>query len=145
MLAVKGKSNDSNLNETFANKHDELAELYSRHHKFEEALEQYQRAYKLTALRRPEIAVNIANCHLQLGNTSLAIRELRLVTRDHPHFVPALLKLGKCYYDAHQIPEALEQWENVLKYEPHNQAALDYLRLAQTVQVTNLNAPQMEF
>jgi len=144
MLAVKGRSNDTSLNEKFATKHDELGELYLRHHRFAEALEQFQKAYQLTALRRPELGVSIAECHVQLRQIPQAIRELRALTREHEHYVPAKLKLGKCYYDSQQVPEAIEQWEGALRYEPQNQAALDYLRLAQTVQVTSLNAPQIE-
>lgn len=144
MLAVKGKGGDPHLNEKFAAKHDELGELYFRHHRFVEALEQFQKAQQLTNVRRPELAVSVSNCHIQLGNVAHAIRELRMVVREYAHYVPARLKLGKCHYDSHQIPEAIEQWEAVLQYEPKNPVALDYLRLAQTVQVTQLNAPQIE-
>lgn len=144
MLAVKNQTSDTTVNEKFATKHDELGELYLRHHRFEEALEQFQKAYQMTSLRRPEIGLNIADCQHRLGQLSLAIRELRLIVREYPHFVPARLKLGKYYYDSHQIPEAIEQWEHVLQYEPQNSTALDFLRLAQTVQVTNLNTPSLE-
>lgn len=144
MLAVKAKSGDPNLNEKFSAKHDELGELYRRHHLFNEALEQFQRAHKLTTLRRPEIGVSVADCHVHLNNLPLAIRELRMIIREYPHYVPARIKLGKCYYDSHQVPEAIEQWESVLQYEPQNPVVHDYLRLAQAVQVTNLNAPQLE-
>lgn len=144
MLSVKSKKADPNLEEKFATKHDELAELYMRHFRFNDALEQYQKAYTLTTLRRPEIGVSIAECYIQLQQLPQALRELRSIVREHEHFVPARLKLGKVFYDSHQIPEAIEQWEAVLKYEPNHSLALDYLRLAQTVQVTNLNAPQME-
>lgn len=144
MLSVKNSSADTGINERFATKHDELGELYLQHHKFEEALEQFQKAFLLTSLRRPEIGVNIADCQYRLGQLSLAIRELRILTREYPHFVAARLKLGKYYYDSHQIPEAIAQWEAVLQYEAQNSTALDFLRLAQTVQVTNLNAPQLD-
>ena len=144
MLAVKNKAGDPSLNEKLATKHDELADLYYRHHRYNEALEQFQKAQTLTNLRRPEIGVSVANCLVQLNQLPQALRELHQLVRDYPHFVPARLKLGKCYYDSHQIPEALEQWEAVLQYEPQNPVALDYLRLAQTVHVTNLNAPRVE-
>lgn len=144
MLAVSGQALDTSINEKFSMKHDELGELYLQHHKVEEALEQFQKAFLLTNLRRPEIGVRVADCQHRLGQLSLAIRDLRILVREYPHFVPARLKLGKYYYDSHQIPEAIEQWEAVLQYDAKNSAALDFLRLAQTVQVTNLNAPQLE-
>jgi len=144
MLATKSPAGDLTLNEKFATKHDELGDMYLQHGRVEEALEQFQRALKLTAMRRPEISVSIAECHIKLSNLNLAIRELRLIVREYPHFVPARLKLGKCYFDSQQIPEAIEQWETALKYEPKNQAIRDYLRLAQSIQVTSLNSPNME-
>jgi tetratricopeptide (TPR) repeat protein len=144
MLAAKAQRGDPHLNEKFATKHDELGELYLRHNLHAEALEQFNKAFQLTSLRRPEVGLSIAECQIHLNNRSQAIKELRHLIREYPHFVPGRLKLGKCYYDAHQIPEAIEQWEAVTQLEPHNQAALDYLRLAQTVQVTNINAPQMD-
>jgi len=144
MLSVKSPNPNHHLNERFASKHDELGELYLRHNKLEEALTEFQKALALTTLRRPEISVSIAECHILLNNFTLAIRELRLVVREYPHFVPARLKLGKCYYDSNQVPEAIEQWEAAVRHEPSNIAAKDYLRLAQTIQVTSLNSPQMD-
>jgi tetratricopeptide (TPR) repeat protein len=144
MLATKSPATDMTLNEKFATKHDELGEMYLQHGRNEDAIEQFQKALTLTNLRRPEISVSIAECHILLLNTNLAIRELRLVAREYPHFVPARLKLGKCYFDSQQIPEAIEQWEAALNLEPKNQAIRDYLRLAQSIQVTSLNRPNMD-
>ena len=143
MLAVKNNSTDNSLNERIANKHDELGELYKRHQRIEEAMIEYKKAFDLTQLRRPEISLNIADCYLLLNQWSQAVRELRAVLREHEHYVPARLKLGKCYYDSQQIPEAIEQWEECLKYEPNNPVALDYIRLAQAIRVTNINSPQL--
>jgi tetratricopeptide (TPR) repeat protein len=144
MLAAKAQRGDPNLNEKFATKHDELGELYMRHNLFEDALEQFLKAFQLTSMRRPEIGVSIAECYLHLGNKPQALKELRQVVREYPHFVPARLTLGKCFYDSQQIPEAIEQWEAIVRVEPHNQTALDYLRLAQTIQVTHINTPQLD-
>lgn len=143
MLALKQKAHDPNLNEKFATKHDELGDLYMRHHRFEAALPEFQKALSLTSLRRPEISVSIADCHVKMGQLPLAIRELRQILREYSHFVPARLKLGKCFYDAQQIPEAIEQWEQVLAEEPNNSTARDFLRLAQTVRVTNIHPPDI--
>ncbi len=144
MLNTKSPTSDASLNEKFATKHDELGEMYLHHNRVDEGLEQFKKALALTTMRRPEISVSIAECYIVLQNLNLAIRELRLIVREHPHFVPARLKLGKCYFDSQQIPEAIENWEAALRYEPQNQAARDYLRLAQSIQVTSLNNPQLD-
>jgi tetratricopeptide (TPR) repeat protein len=144
MLNNRSKSSDTQVNERFANKHDELGEMYFQHQKFQEALEQFTKALALTTLRKAEISVSIADCHIHLSSLPHAIRDLRLIVREFPQFVPARLRLGKCYYDSNQAPEAIEQWEAALHYDPNCSAAKDFLRLAQAVQVTNLNSPTMD-
>ncbi|OFZ19364.1 MAG: hypothetical protein A2Z20_01895 [Bdellovibrionales bacterium RBG_16_40_8] len=143
-LDIKNKTTDPTLNEKFAAKHDELGGLYFNHHRYNEALEQFQKALKLTSSRRPEISLNIANCYEKLEDFTLAQRELTLISREYPHYVPARLKLGKYYHDNKQIPEAIEQWESVLENDPLNVIARDYLRLVQAIHVTNLNPPRIE-
>lgn len=143
MLSLKAKDGDQYLNEKFAGKHQELGDLYFQHNRMPEALEQYQRAMNLTA-QPLDMQMKIADIYLAQKNTSLAIKELRGIVRENPAAVQARLKLGKSFYDTHQIPEAIEQWETALRYEPGNTAARDFLRLAQTIQVTSLNEPTVE-
>jgi tetratricopeptide (TPR) repeat protein len=144
MLTTKNPAQDVALNEKFATKHDELGEMYLQHSRVDAAIEQFQKALSLTTLRRPELSVSIAECHILMRNLNLAIRELRLIVREYPHFVPARLKLGKCYFDSQQIPEAIEQWESAQNIEPKNPSVRDYLRLAQSIQVTSLNRPEID-
>jgi len=143
MLNRKSTSVDQTLNERFAVKHEDLGDMYVKHQRFEEGLEQFQRALSLTQ-RKSDIRLQLSDCHFQLGQPSQAIRELRELLRDDPQFVPALLRLGRAYYDLKQIPEAVEQWELVLTIEPNNKTARDFLRLVQTIQVTNVNQPTIE-
>jgi tetratricopeptide (TPR) repeat protein len=143
MLSRKNQSPNTALNEKFAVKHAELGDLYVRHQRFEEALEQYQKAFSLSQ-RRAEMKLHMADCYFGLGQSSQAIRELREILKNEPRFVPALLRLGRAFYDLRQIPEAIEQWETVLSVEPENKTAKDFLRLVQAVQVTSLNEPMME-
>ena len=143
MLSLRSQNNDHYINEKFAQKHIELADLYFQHSRFEPALEQLHKADELTP-NNMEVKIKLIDILMAQKNTSLAIRELKSLVRDNPSLISARLKLGKAYYDAHQVPEAIEQWEAVLQHEPHNPAARDYLRLAQTVQVTSLNEPLLE-
>jgi tetratricopeptide (TPR) repeat protein len=144
MLATKNNFRDSSVEERFSVKHDELGELYLRHSRVDEALEQFRKAYGMTQLRRPEIGTSIGECLILKNQIPLAIKEFRQLTKEYPHYVPALLKLGKCFYDLQQIPEAIDCWEKVLAFEKNNKIALDYLRLAQSVHLTNINSPEVE-
>ena len=143
MLAQKSKSGDAQMDERFATKHEELGDLYYRYERFEEALREFQTASRLTT-RTSEMQLHIADCHFEMGDANQAIRELKAILKDNAHYIPALLRLGKAFYDMKQIPEAVEQWERVIAIEPNNTTARDYLRLVQTVQVTSLNEPHIE-
>lgn len=143
MLSFKSKDGDRYLNEKFAQKHEELGDLYMQHDRLNEAFTQFQTALELTE-RKLDLQMKIAEIFILQKNTSAALKELRAIVRENPEYVPARLKLGKAYYDASQVPEAIEQWESALRFEPNNTTARDFLRLAQTVQVTSLNEPQLE-
>lgn len=143
MLSFKSKDTDKYLNEKFAQKHEELGDLYMQHERLAEAFEEFQTALELTE-RKLELQMKIADIYIAQKNTSAAMKDLRAIVRENPEFVPGRLKLGKAHYDAGQIPEAIEQWESALRYEPSNATARNFLRLAQTVQVTSLNEPQLE-
>jgi tetratricopeptide (TPR) repeat protein len=138
MLSFKSKDSDHYLNEKFAQKHEELGDLYMQHDRLNEAFEQFQNALELSS-RKLDLQMKIAEIFTAQKNTSAAMKEFRAIVRENPEFVAARLKLGKVYYDAAQIPEAIEQWEYALRFEPNNSTARDFLRLAQTVQVTSLN------
>lgn len=143
MLSLRTPDNDHRINEKFAQKHIELGDLYFQHSRHNEALEQFQKALQLMP-HNLDLQLKLVDLYLAQKNTSLAIRELRTLVRENPSLVPARLKLGKAFYDSYQVPEAIEQWENALRYDPTNSIARDFLRLAQTVQVTSLNEPMVE-
>lgn len=143
MLAEKTKTPDEHLNEKFAAKHSELGELYYRHSRFTEALQQFQMALTLTS-RKLDVRLQLVDCLVELDRPLEAIRNLHEILREQPNYTPALLRLGKAHYDLRQIPEAIDCWEKVLEQEPSNKTASNYLRLVQTVQVTTVNEPQIE-
>jgi tetratricopeptide (TPR) repeat protein len=135
MLDQRSLEGDPYINEKLSVKHDELAELYFRYRRYNEALEQYLKALQLSG-RKAEITMKVADCYILLEQPDKAIKHLRDITRDYPDYLPARLKLGKTFYDAHRIPEAVDQWEAVIGRDPDNHQAKDYLRLAQSVELT---------
>ncbi|MBX2987974.1 MAG: tetratricopeptide repeat protein [Bdellovibrionaceae bacterium] len=133
---MKGRP-DPWVDEKIASKHEELADLYSQYHRYQEALEQLFKAQKLTT-RKAEITMRIADAHVHLGQTDRAIKDLRALVREYPHLVPSRLKLGLVLYNSNNIAEAVEQWENVLIRDPENPEALRYLKMAQAAGITSL-------
>lgn len=136
-LEKKTGKQDPYIDEKLASKHEELADLYYQYKRYTEALEQLLKAQKLSS-RRAEITMRIAEVYVQLGHTEKAVKDLKSLTREYPHFIPARLKLGVIYYNANNIAEATEQWENILIRDPQHPEALRYLKMAQAAGITSI-------
>ncbi|RYZ86149.1 MAG: tetratricopeptide repeat protein, partial [Proteobacteria bacterium] len=111
--------------------------LYFQYKRYNEALEQLLKAQKLST-RKAEITMRIAEVHVQLGQGDRAVKDLRSLIREYPHFIPARLKLGVIYFNSNNIAEATEQWENILMRDPQHPEALRYLRMAQAAGITSI-------
>lgn len=136
-LERKTGKNDPFIDEKLSSKHEELADLYFQYKRYNEALEQMLKAQKLST-RKSEITMRIAEVYVQLGQTERAIKDLRALIREYPHFIPARLKLGVIYYNSNNIAEATEQWENILMRDPQHPEALRYLKMAQAAGITSI-------
>jgi tetratricopeptide (TPR) repeat protein len=136
-LEKKSGKVDPYIDEKIASKHEELADLYFQYKRFNEALEQLLKAQKLSS-RRAEISMRIAEVNVKLGHADRAIKDLKVLVREYPQFIPARLKLGVILYNSNNIAEASEQWENILLREPHHAEANKYLKMAQAAGITAL-------
>ena len=136
-LEKKSGKNDPFIDEKLSSKHEELADLYFQYKRYNEALEQLLKAQKLSS-RKAEITMRIAEVHVQLGQGDRAVKDLRVLIREYPHFIPARLKLGVIYYNSNNIAEATEQWENILMRDPQHPEALRYLKMAQAAGITSI-------
>lgn len=138
LLNKKSGKSEPYVDEKIASKHEELADLYYQYKRFNEALEQLLKAQKLSS-RKPEITMRISEVYVQLEQSDRAIKDLRNLIREYPHFIPARLKLGVIYYNSNNLAEATEQWENVLIRDPQHPEALKYLKMAQAAGITDLS------
>ena len=118
------------INEKLASKHEELADLYFLYKRYEEALENYNRAadfskhhvaYKLKAID------SLINMKL----LSRALKEAESVEMKSPRNVELMLKLAQIHYQLNDRDKAEEYWEKVLSQEPQNQEAKSHLLHAQ--------------
>lgn len=137
-LDAKKQTVEPNVNEKFAAKHAELADLYLQHKRFNESIEQYSKAQQLSS-KKADYAVRISECYVQAGQKDKAIKELKGILQANPELVAPRLKLGLILYNSHHIAEAVDQWENILRYEPKNPEAVRYLKMAQAAGVTTLS------
>jgi tetratricopeptide (TPR) repeat protein len=136
-LEKKSGKNDPFIDEKLSSKHEELADLYFQYKRYNEALEQLLKAQRLST-RKAEITMRISEVYVHLGQSERAIKDLRALIREYPHFIPARLKLGVIYYNSNNIAEATEQWENILMRDPQHPEALRYLKMAQAAGITSI-------
>lgn len=136
-LEKKSGKNDPFIDEKLSSKHEELADLYFQYKRYNEALDQLLKAQKLST-RKAEITMRISEVYVHLGQSERAIKDLRALIREYPHFIPARLKLGVIYYNSNNIAEATEQWENILMRDPQHPEALRYLKMAQAAGITSI-------
>ena len=137
LLDQKKQAATPDVNEIFSNKHAELADMYLQYKRFDESAEQYQRAIALSA-KKVDLTLRLAECYVQAGQKDKAVKELKTLLNYDPRLTAPRLKLGLILYNSHHIAEAVDQWENILRYEPKNQEALRYLKMAQAAGVTTL-------
>ncbi len=108
-----------------------------QHRYFTEAIEQYNKAFVISS-KKADFAVRLAEAYVQAGQKDKAVKELKTLLQSDSKLIIPRLKLGLILYNSHHIAEAVDQWENVLRYEPKNTEALRYLKMAQAAGVTIL-------
>ena len=136
-LDAKKQTAEPNINEKFASKHAELADMYLQYKRFDESTEQYLKAISLS-FKKMDIILRLAECYVQAGQKDKAIKELKALLQVDSRLTAPRLKLGLILYNSHHIAEAVDQWENILRYDSKNQEAIRYLKMAQAAGVTTL-------
>ncbi len=113
----------------FAVKHLELADLYFRYRRYDEAIEEYAKAAMLdpSAL---EIRIRRAKAFAKKGFLTRAMQELQQLKNEHPDYVPGQLQLGLLHYSQGNLLDAELEWEHVLERSPGHREALAYLEMA---------------
>lgn len=127
ILDKRKKNQDPWLNEKLASKHEEMAEMYFQQKLWQDALDNLQRALKLSS-RKVELGMKIVECHIRLNELDSAAFELKNIINQFPQFLPARTKLAQVFVQMGRVKEGAEQYENILLRDPHNENALSQLK-----------------
>lgn len=130
LLTHNEKDKNHPINEKLSSKHKELGELYSQYKRYDQALTQYFKALSLSP-NNLDIHLSIVDCFVFLGRHEEALHELKDLCKEHPFYDPARLKLGQIYYKQEKIPQAISEWQEILRRNPQNLQAKTYLEKAQ--------------
>jgi len=123
------KGESSEVDRKFSVKHLEIADLYLRYRRYDEAIEEYSKAGTLEP-RNLDIRIRRAKAYAKKGYVSRAIQELQTLKTEEAGFLPGRLQLGLLYYSQGNLLDAELEWEHVLKRSPQNREAQAYLQMA---------------
>lgn len=133
-VAQKKTGDDLAVDRKFAVKHLELADLYFRYRRYDEAIEEYSRAAALDPFEA-DIRIRLAKAYAKKGFLTRAMQELQQLKTEHPSNVAARIQLGLLHYSQGNVLDAELEWEAVLDIEAKNREALAYLEMAKRARV----------
>lgn len=130
----KGSHTDLGIDRKFAVKHLELADLYFRYRRYDEAIEEYGKAASLDPTTL-DIRIRRAKAYAKKGFVTRAMQELQQLKREYSDYIPSRIQLGLLHYSQGNILDAELEWEAVVALEPNHREALSYLQMAKKARV----------
>ena len=118
------------VNEKLAMKHEELADLYFLYNRYEEALENYNKAADFSK-NHVQYKIKAIDSLIHMKLLSRALREAEALEDRNPRHVDLLLKLAQIHYQMNNNRKAQDYWERVLSQDPKNREAKNHLELSQ--------------
>lgn len=137
LLERKNRRPDPSVNDKIAAKYEELADLLLQCQRYDEALDHFQKAFALTQ-RKQQVGLSIIDCMVKMGNKDKAVRELKTLLKEFPHFIAGRNRLASLLYELNKVAEATQQWEQVLAKDPKNPEAIKNLKMAQSATMSDL-------
>ena len=128
-VAHKRTGSDIGIDRKFAVKHLELADLYFRYRRYDEAIEEYSRAAQLDPTTL-DIRIRRAKAYAKKGFLTRAMQELQQLKSEVPNYIPARIQLGLLHYSQGNVLDAELDWEAILDIDPSHKEALAYLEMA---------------
>jgi len=125
---LKQVGDDTQVDQKFAVKHFELGDLYFRHRRFDESIEEYNKALILDP-SNTETRVKRAKAFAKKGFLTRAIQDLQQLKIERPQSTMVGVQLGLLHYSQGNTLDAQIEWEAVLEIDPVNREATAYLDL----------------
>mgnify|MGYP000042923470 FL=1 len=128
-VSYKPNGGDPDIDRKFAVKHLEIADLYFRYRRFDEAIEEYGKAAHLD-VHDLDIRIKKAKAYAKKGFLTRAMQELQQLKTEKPDFIPARIQLGLLHYSQGNILDAELEWESILEIQSDHREARAYLQMA---------------
>ena len=128
-VSIKKTGNDTAIDRKFAIKHLEIADLYYRYRRYDEAIDEYTRAIHLDPAT-VEIRIRRAKAYAKKGFVTRSMQELQQLKKERSDYIPARIQLGLLHYSQGNILDAELEWEAVLAIDATHREATAYLEMA---------------
>ncbi len=125
----KNTGDDLEIDRKFAVKHLELADLYFRYRRYEEAIEEYGKAAVLDPTDL-EIRIRRAKAFAKKGFVTRAMQELQALKAENSRYLPARIQLGLLHFSQGNVLDAELEWEAILTIAPNDRETLAHLEMA---------------
>lgn len=127
-IFVKQAGDDRQVDQRFALKHLELGDLYFRHRRYDEAIEEYNQCIRLNPAGT-EAKIRRAKAFAKKGFMTRAIQDLQQLKVEKPHHSEVGIQLGLLHYSIGNLIDAQLEWESILENDPVNREAIHYLEM----------------
>ena len=128
---LKQIGDDSQIDRRFSVKHFELGDLYFRYRRFDEAVEEYNKAILLDP-QTVDIRIKRAKAFAKKGFITRAIQDLQQLKLERPQDLAVSIQLGLLHYSQGNALDAELEWESVLEMDPVHREAIAYLDLVKS-------------
>lgn len=128
-VAHRRSNTDLGIDRKFAVKHLELADLYFRYRRYDEAIEEYSKAAFLDPTHL-DIRIRRAKAYAKKGFLTRAMQDLQQLKGEEPRYIPARIQLGLLHYSQGNVLDAELEWEAALDVDTQNREAKAYLEMA---------------
>jgi tetratricopeptide (TPR) repeat protein len=125
---LKQIGDDAHIDRRFAVKHFELGDLYFRYRRFDESVEEYNKAILLDP-QSIDIRVKRAKAFAKKGFITRAIQDLQQLKVERPTDLTVRIQLGLLHYSQGNVLDAELEWESVLELDPVHREAIAYIDL----------------
>lgn len=125
---LKQIGDDAQIDRRFAVKHFELGDLYFRYRRFDESVEEYNKAILLDP-QSIDIRVKRAKAYAKKGFITRAIQDLQQLKVERPTDLTVRIQLGLLHYSQGNVLDSELEWESVLEIDPVHREAIAYLEL----------------
>ncbi len=130
---IKQLGEDEQIDRRFAVKHFEMGDMYFRYRRYDEAIEEYNKAIVLDPTAIP-VHIRRAKAFAKKGFLTRAIQELQQLKIQNPRELTIRIQLGLLHYSQANVLDAELEWESVLEEEPLHREAMSYLELIKNKQ-----------